>query len=47
MSDTYYELERQLLEEKITPEEFVEKYKEMMEPEWERHREPLEPHEHI
>lgn len=44
---TYEELERMLLENKISPQEFIEEFNKLMEQENEKHREPMQPHEHI
>lgn len=47
MSDIYKELERLLIEGKISPDEFVDKYNAALEAEQERHREVFKPHENI
>lgn len=44
---TYEELERTLLENKISPQEFIEEFNKLIEQENKKHREPMQPHEHI
>lgn len=46
MTDKYKELERQLLEDEITPDEFTDKYNQYVDED--RIKEPAgQPHEHI
>lgn len=48
---TFKELEerlaKKLMENEITPEEFVNRYNEMLQEENKKHEEPIEPHENI
>lgn len=44
---TYEELERMLLKNKISPQKFIEEFNELMEQENKKHRESMQPHEHI
>lgn len=45
--DTYMGLAQQYIKNEISEEEFVERYKRLIEQEAEKHWEPVEPHEHI
>ena len=47
MEEKYKELERQLLENEISTDEFIKKYNELIDKESESHAEPFKPHEHI
>lgn len=47
MNEKYKELERQLLENKISTDEFIKRYNELIDKEQEKYIEPFEPHEHI
>ena len=42
---TYEELERILLKNKISPQKFIEEFNKLIERK--KHREPMQPHEHI
>lgn len=45
---TFEEIRQQLLDGKITPEEYVTKYNELLTSEVEKHQlDPPQPHEHI
>lgn len=41
------EVAKKLMENEISPEEFVQRYNEFIKKESEKHDEPVKPHEHI
>ena len=41
------EVSRKLMEQEMSPEEFVKRYNEMIKEDSKKHVEPMEPHEHI
>ena len=46
-SDTYEELAQKMFKGEISPDEYVQKYNELIREEAEQHWEPVGPHEHI
>lgn len=45
--DTYVSISEKFMQGEISEDEFVEQYNRLIEQEAEKHREPVEPHEHI